>query len=47
MNRNSPAARGQLQVNDEIIAVNDTPIADFDALILADQRLSPAATRSG
>ena len=32
---NSPAALGQLQVNDEIIAVNDTPVVDFDSLILA------------
>jgi S1-C subfamily serine protease len=31
----SPAALGQLQVNDEIIAVNDTPVNDFDSLILA------------
>ena len=32
---NSPAALGQLQVNDEIIAVNDMPVIDFDTLILA------------
>jgi S1-C subfamily serine protease len=32
---NSPAALGQLQVNDEIISVNDTPVVDFDSLILA------------
>ena len=32
---NSPAALGQLQVNDEIIAVNGTPVVDFDSLILA------------
>ena len=32
---NSPAALGQLQVNDEIIAVNGMPVADFDSLILA------------
>ena len=31
----SPAALGQLQVNDEIIAVNDIPVIDFDSLILA------------
>ena len=32
---NSPAALGQLQVNDEIIAVNGKPVIDFDSLILA------------
>jgi serine protease Do len=32
---NSPAALGQLQVSDEIIAVNDTPVVDWDTLILA------------
>jgi S1-C subfamily serine protease len=32
---NSPAALGHLQVKDEIIAVNDTPVTDFDSLILA------------
>jgi len=32
---NSPAALGQLQVNDEIIAVNGAPVVDFDSLILA------------
>jgi S1-C subfamily serine protease len=32
---NSPAALGELQVNDEIIAVNGTPVVDFDSLILA------------
>jgi len=32
---NSPAALGQLQINDEIIAVNDAPVVDFDSLILA------------
>jgi len=32
---NSPAALGQLQINDEIIAVNGTPVVDFDSLILA------------
>ena len=32
---NSPADQGQLQANDEILAVDDTPIVDFDSLILA------------
>jgi len=32
---NSPAALGQLLVNDEIIAVNGAPVVDFDSLILA------------
>jgi S1-C subfamily serine protease len=32
--RNSPAARGLVQVHDEIIAVNGTPVSNFDALIL-------------
>ena len=32
---NSPAAQGQLQAGDEIIAVNDTPAFDFDTLVLA------------
>jgi len=32
---NSPAALGQLQVNDVIIAVNGAPVVDFDSLILA------------
>jgi S1-C subfamily serine protease len=32
---NSPAALGHLQVNDEIIAVDDAPVTDFDSLILA------------
>jgi serine protease Do len=32
---NSPAAQGQLQAGDEIIAVNDTPAVDFDTLVLA------------
>jgi serine protease Do len=39
--RNSPAGRGQLQVNDEILAVNDTPIADFESLILAINAFAP------
>jgi S1-C subfamily serine protease len=33
--RNSPAARGLVQVNDEIIEVNGTPVHNFDTLILA------------
>jgi serine protease Do len=32
---NSPAALGQLQINDQIIAVSGTPVTDFDSLILA------------
>ncbi len=32
---NSPASRGDLQVDDQIIAVNDTPVADFYSLIVA------------
>ena len=32
---NSPADQGQLQANDEIVAVDETPIVDFDGLILA------------
>jgi len=32
---NSPAALGQLMVDDEIIAVNGAPVVDFDSLILA------------
>jgi serine protease Do len=32
---NSPAALGDLKINDEIIAVNDQPVSDFDTLILA------------
>jgi serine protease Do len=35
VNVNSPAAQGQILVNDEIIAVNDAPVVDFDSLILA------------
>jgi S1-C subfamily serine protease len=31
---NSPAALSQLQVDDEIVAVNDAPVIDFDSLIL-------------
>ncbi len=32
---NSPAALGQLLTGDEILAVNGTPVTDFDTLILA------------
>jgi S1-C subfamily serine protease len=32
---NSPAALGQIQTGDEILAVNDSPVVDFDTLILA------------
>src|SRR5262249_35974064 len=32
---NTPAALGHLQVNDEILAVNDAPVTDFDSMILA------------
>ncbi|WP_165219466.1 trypsin-like peptidase domain-containing protein [Aquisphaera insulae] len=32
---NSPAGQGDLQANDEILAVDDEPIHDFDDLILA------------
>jgi S1-C subfamily serine protease len=32
---NSPAALGQLQFDDEIVAVNEAPVIDFDSLILA------------
>jgi S1-C subfamily serine protease len=35
VNRNSPAAFGLLTQDDEIIAVNDAPVTDFDSLILA------------
>jgi S1-C subfamily serine protease len=38
---NSPAGQGQLQVNDEIVAVNDTPVVDFDTLILAINSYGP------
>ena len=36
---NSPASLGLLQDKDEILAVNDRPIVDFDSLIVHDQRL--------
>jgi S1-C subfamily serine protease len=38
---NSPADQGQLQANDEILAVNDTPVSDFDTLILAINSYAP------
>jgi S1-C subfamily serine protease len=38
---NSPADQGQLMANDEIIAVNDTPVSDFDSLILAVNSYAP------
>lgn len=38
---NSPAAEGQILVDDEIVAVNESPIASFDDLILAIQEFSP------
>ena len=38
---NSPADQGQLQANDEIMAVNDIPVTDFDTLILAINSYAP------
>jgi S1-C subfamily serine protease len=38
---NSPADQGQLQANDEILAVNDIPVSDFDTLILAINSYAP------
>jgi serine protease Do len=35
LNANSPAALGQLQTNDQIVAVNGIPVTDFDTLVLA------------
>jgi serine protease Do len=37
----SPAALGQLQVHDQIIAVNGNPVTDFDSLILAVNAFAP------
>ena len=37
----SPAARGSLQVNDEVLAVNGVPVTNFDTLILAVGPYSP------
>jgi S1-C subfamily serine protease len=37
----SPAARGQLQMNDEVLAVNGVPVTNFDTLILAVGPYSP------
>jgi S1-C subfamily serine protease len=38
---NSPAALGELQVNDEICAVNGVPVVDFDSLIVAVNMYAP------
>jgi S1-C subfamily serine protease len=38
---NTPAAQGDLQTNDEILAVNDIPVVDFDSLILAINSYAP------
>ena len=38
---NSPAGQGHLQAGDEILAVNDTPVIDFDTLILAINSYAP------
>jgi serine protease Do len=37
----TPAAQGELQINDEIIGVNDLPVTDFDSLILAVNSFAP------
>jgi S1-C subfamily serine protease len=38
---NSPADQGQLQASDEILAVNELPVTDFDTLILAINSFAP------
>ena len=38
---NSPAGQGQLTAGDEILGVNDTPVVDFDSLILAINSYAP------
>ena len=38
---NTPAAQGDLQANDEILAVNEIPVVDFDTLILAINTFAP------
>ncbi len=38
---NSPAGQGQLMAGDEILGVNDTPVVDFDSLILAINSYAP------
>jgi serine protease Do len=38
---NTPAAQGDLQANDEIVAVNEIPVTDFDSLILAINSFAP------
>jgi serine protease Do len=38
---NSPAAQGDIVANDEILAVNDIPVTDFDTLILAINSFAP------
>jgi S1-C subfamily serine protease len=38
---NSPADQGQLQAGDEIMAVNEIPVTDFDTLILAINSYAP------
>jgi S1-C subfamily serine protease len=41
VNPNSPAARGLLQINDEVLAVGGVPVSNFDSLILAVGAYSP------